>query len=154
MKLPKQKMRLDDLLDQTEPHATFHDATLDTIKIDYEAHELTAEFKLCVGNPNGKTKMERERHRSGMLKVSGLIFWALEPPDNKDTKEWGPLWLTGDGLIEEAPTETAKKLTSISKPETYGWYLYFSDINAFAYLASREAVFEWKTAQGHPADRR
>jgi hypothetical protein len=146
MKRLKQKIRLDDLLDQTEPYATFHDATLHKIKIDYEAHELTAEFKLCVGNPNGKTNMERERHRSGTLKVSGLIFWALEPPDNIDTKKWGSLWLTGDGLIEEAPTETAKKLTSISKPEMYGWYLYFSDINAFAYLAARQATFAWKSA--------
>ena len=66
------------------------------------------------------------------------------PSGNKDTEKWGPLWLTGDGLIEEAPTETAKRLTSISKSEMYGWYLYFSDIDAFAYLAAREAAFEWK----------
>ena len=146
MKDLKQKIRLDDLLGQVEPYATFHDATLNKIEIDYEAYELTAEFKLCVGNPDGKAKMERERCRRGVLKVSGLIFWAIEPPGNKDTDKWGPLWLTSDGLIEEAPTETAKQLTSVSMPETYGWYLYFSDINAFAYLCAREAVFEWEKA--------
>jgi len=48
MNEPKQKIRLDDLLDEAEPYATFHDATLHKIRVDYEARELTAEFKLCV----------------------------------------------------------------------------------------------------------
>ncbi len=147
MNQTKQKKRMDDLLDQSEPYATFHDAKLHKIKVDYDAQELTAEFTLCVGNPDAKTEEERERHRSGILKVSGLIFWVLQPPDNnKKTKECGGLWLTDDGLIEEAPAETPKAVTSIPKPEAYGWYLYFSDINAFGYLAARDAVFEWKSA--------
>jgi hypothetical protein len=146
MTQPKHKMRLADLLDQAEPYATFHDATMHKIKIDYETHELTAEFKLCVGNPDGKTEMERERHRTGMLKVSGLVFWASEPPENGAADNRGPLWLTSDGLISEAPTETAKKLASMVTPDCYAWYLYFSDLNAFAYFAARDVVFEWDTA--------
>ncbi len=146
MKQAKQEMKMDDLLDQDELYATFHDAKLHKIKIDYEAHELTAEFKLCVGNPDGKTEMERERHRTGMLKVCGLVFWALEPPENGAADNRGPLWLTSDGLISEAPTEAAKKLASMVTPDSYAWYLYFSDLNAFAYFAAKEVVFEWKTA--------
>jgi len=140
----KEKTRLDDLLDKTEPYATFHDAMLHTITIDYDTKEFTARVDLCVGNPDAKTEIERERRRIGVLKASGMIFWALEPPDNEDRERWGPLWLTDDGLIKEAPTKTAKKLISTLVPDTYGWYLYFADINAFGYLLAKGAVFKWE----------
>ena len=117
-------MKLDDLLDQAEPYATFHDAMLHKIKIDYEAQELTAELELCVGNPDGRMETERERRRSGMLKVSGLVFWAIEPPQDGAADNRGPLWLTSDGSISEAPTEAAKKLASMVTPDCYAWYLY------------------------------
>jgi hypothetical protein len=146
MKQRDRKIVLDDLLDRTEPFGTFHDAYLHKLNINYDTRELIAEFDICVGNPDGETKEERERYRRGVLRVSGLIFWALEAPEDKDTNKWGPLWLTSDGLLEEGPTDTAKRLSSTLKPGVYGWYLYFSNINAFGYLSADEATFEWKTA--------
>jgi hypothetical protein len=143
MKEDKNNTRMDSLLDQAEPYATFHDAELCEMTIDYKTGTLAAEFELCVGNPDGKTDSERERHRKGILRVSGLVYWAIELPGDKGEGQSRPLWLTGDGLIAEASTKTVKELASTLPPETYGWYMYFSNLNAFAYLAAKEAVFEW-----------
>ena len=141
------KTKLDDLLGPMEPCATFHDSVLHELRINYTERKLLAEFELCVGDPDSKDENKRERHRKGSLRVSSLVLWAMEPPGNRDQERWTPLWITDDGLISEAKTETARELslTTLS-PDMYGWYLYFSSINAFAYLAAKEAVFEWKAA--------
>jgi hypothetical protein len=144
MKEHKNKIKLDALLDKNEPFASFHDARLRKIQIDYLKREITAELELSVGNPDGDTNEERERCRNGLLKISGLIYWAIEPPESNVTI--GPLWLASDGLIEEANTETAKKLRTILQPDFFAWYLYFSDINAYAYLVAKEAEFKWGNA--------
>jgi len=137
---------MDNLLDQVWPYATFHDAELYELCVNYKNKTLSAEFELCVGNPNGETATERDKYQKGILKISGLMLWAIEEPrtDNKETS--GPLWLTDNGLIQECSTETAKELAATITPETYGWYMYFSNLNAFAYLVAEEAVFEWKSA--------
>jgi hypothetical protein len=49
--------RLDDLLDATEPHATFHDAEMIDLHIDYVGRTLDARFDLCVGDPDGVTEL-------------------------------------------------------------------------------------------------
>ena len=56
MKQKYRKILLDDLLDRTEPFATFHDAYLHKINIDYNARELIAELDIWIGNPDGETK--------------------------------------------------------------------------------------------------
>lgn len=142
----KHKIKMNNLLDQTEQYATFHDAELTEIRINYKESKLSAEFDLCVGNPIGKTEAEREQRRKGILHVSCLICWAIDPPSNEGIEPLDSLWLTDDGLISESSNKTAKELAATLTPETYGWYLYLSNLNAFAYLVAKEAVFEWKRA--------
>ena len=142
----KHKIKMDNLLDQAEPYATFHDAELNEIKINYTESKLSAEFDLCVGNPEATTDAERERRRKGILHVSRLICWAIDPPSNAGSETLGSLWLTDDGLIIESSNKTAKELAATLTPETYGWYLYFNNLNAFAYLVAKKAEFEWKSA--------
>jgi len=146
MKKEKRQIRLDDLLDKSEPSASFHDAAINKITADYENKKLIIEFELCVGNPNEKTEIEMERCRKGHLSVSNLIFWSLELPGNNDKDRWAPLWLTSDGLIDEVKTDMPKSLNIILEPDMYAWYFFFSNINSFGYLASREAEFKWETA--------
>jgi len=144
MKEHKNSIKLDDLLDSTEPFATFHDATLHKIQIDYGRGEITAAFELSVGNPDGITGQERERRRNGVLQISGLVYWAQDPPESNVTI--GPLWLSAADLIEKATTMTARKLKPILSPQLFSWYFYFSNINAFAYLVAKEADFKWENA--------
>jgi len=136
---------MDDLIDSAaEPFASFHDATLCKVNIDYDQKTLSAEFKLCVGDPDGMSETERERTRRAHLNLSGLILWAVEAPQNRDVSRWGPPWLVHDCIIEEATTERGKELSNTLGPDVYAWCMFFSNINAFRYCAAREAVFEWE----------
>jgi len=136
-------VRLDDLLGPTEPFASFHDAALSVLHIDYEARSLVAEFELCVGDPDAADRTARERSRRGRLRLSGLILWAVEPPDLTGPPAVRRPWLTSDGPLDEAPTDAGKGLAGALASDIYCWYLYFSDLNAFAYCAAQDAQFEW-----------
>jgi hypothetical protein len=133
---------LDDFLGQEEPHATFHDAELASLAIDFERKELVTEWRLCVGDPDAATETERERRRRGRLRFTGLLFWVTEPPTDLE-REPGLPWLTDDGPLPEVPTDTGKRLAVVLPPGAMGWYLYFSDWNACAYCGAAHASFEW-----------
>jgi hypothetical protein len=72
---------LDDLLGPEEPHASFHDASLVELRIDYAAGILLAQFDLPVGDPDATDEAAQHRRRQGTLRLDGLIFWVQEAPD-------------------------------------------------------------------------
>jgi hypothetical protein len=136
-------MKLDELLGSTEPHGTFHDARLVDLHIDYGTAILLARFDLCVGHPDGPTEADRERRRGGRIELRGLLFWAIDPPTDPIRSSGAEPWLTSDGLLNEAPTESGKRLAAAVPTDAVAWYLYFSDLNAFAYCAAHQATFQW-----------
>lgn len=136
------QVRLDDLLGNAEPHASFHDASLLALNIDYLGRSLIAEFDIWVGNPDADEHIARERRHRGRLCLSGLILWACDPPSVTEIHGGAP-WLTSDGLLAEAPTEEGKRLASALGADGVAWYLYFNDLNAFAYCIAQDARFEW-----------
>lgn len=138
----KRTIRLDDRLGATEPFATFHDASLLILNINYEGRDLIAEFDICVGDPNDSDHIARERRGRGRLCLASLILWACEPPRVTKRCEGTP-WLTSDGMLEEAPAEEGKRLAITVGDDEIAWYLYFNDLNAFAYCVAQEARFEW-----------
>lgn len=138
----KRTIRLDDMLGATEPFATVHDVSLLILNINYEGRDLIAEFDICVGDPNDSDHIARERRRRGRLCLAGLILWACEPPRDTERCEGTP-WLTSDGMLEEAPTEEGKRLAITVGDDEIAWYLYFNDLNAFAYCVAQDARFEW-----------
>jgi hypothetical protein len=133
---------LDAFLGPDEPCATFHDAELVSLLIDYERRELLSEWLLCVGDSNAPSPAERERSRRGRLRFTGLRFWVLDPPGELHD---GLPWLTSDGPLSDAQTDTAMRLAALLPPGTHGWYLFFSDWNAFAYCGAKAGSFEWLT---------
>jgi hypothetical protein len=140
----KRLTRMDDLFaGLEEPFATFHDATLRKISLDYDSRQLSAEFDIFVGDPEDWGKAEPERKRRGVLSLAGLVFWAIEPPQSPNREQWLPRWLTGDCLIEEASTDQGKRLSALLEQDVYAWCMYFSDSNSFVYCAAHEATFEW-----------
>jgi hypothetical protein len=42
-------------------------------------------------------------------------------------------------MLEEAPTEEGKRLAITVGDDEIAWYLYFNDLNAFAYCVAQEA---------------
>jgi hypothetical protein len=133
---------LDDLLGTEEPYATFHDGLLVSLTIDFEKRELMSEWELCVGDAESPSQTERERSRRGHLIFDGLMFWVVEPPEELYREEGLP-WLTDDGPLYESTTGTGKQLARLVPPAASGWYLFFSDRNAYAYCASATVKFKW-----------
>jgi hypothetical protein len=140
----KRNIRMDDLLDKSEPFASFHDAALHKVQLDYDARVVSAEFELYVDNPEGKKDEEKERTRRGILTLEGLAVWAIDSPGNDDIKRWGPLRLTHDCLLEESSTETGTRLSSLLGTDMFAWCMFFSNTNSFGYCAAKEASFKWK----------
>ena len=132
---------IDSFLDNEEPCASFHDAGLISLNIDYERRELISEWQLCVGDPDAPEPADRERTRRGRLRFSGVFFWIVEP--HQGLLDGTPPWLTNDGPLLDAGTPLAETLSKRVPPGAVAWYLYFSDWNAFAYCAAESGAFEW-----------
>jgi hypothetical protein len=134
---------LEDLIDNTEPNATFHDADILTISADYEHSILRLQMMICVGDPNSVNEVERERRRQCEVVFGGLRHWTMDLPSPISQEIKGTLWMTSDGPLKSCPTDDAKELIKANLPYDIQWYLYFSDINTFAYIVARNALFMW-----------
>ncbi len=130
---------LDSLLGDEEPHATFHDARLQRIAIDFVAGSFAAELDVCVGDPAATLARDRERRRRGTLRVLGLSLWSLDPA----AVGGGPLWLTDDGPLSETPDPLGRTLAARCGPGGVGWWLCFSNVHAFGHVAGESAEFRW-----------
>lgn len=119
----KRTIRLDDLLGGTEPFATFHDASLLTLNINYEKRDLIAEFDIWIGDPDASDHVAQKRRR-GRLCLGGVILWACEPPKVTERCDGTP-WLTSDGLLEEAPTAEGKRLAIAVGDDEIAWLSIF-----------------------------
>jgi hypothetical protein len=132
---------LDELYGAEEPHASFHDASMLELRLDYRARTASALFELYVGDPAAADATARERTRIGIMELTGLIFWVQEPPTLDGRAELP--WLTGDGPLRDTETEIGQDLARQVPPEAWAWCLYFSDWNACAYCAAMGLIFRW-----------
>ncbi|HYN04284.1 MAG TPA: hypothetical protein VE359_17680 [Vicinamibacteria bacterium] len=133
---------LDGLLGKTEPHATFRDARLVAVSLDYRSNEAITTWELCVGDPDDSMRAARERRRTGRLILSGVAFWVIDPPGALDARPGLP-WLTGSGPLSELSTEVGKKLARLLPTGASGWYFFFASWNAHMYGGARRLTFEW-----------
>jgi hypothetical protein len=135
---------IDSFLDAQEPCASFHDALLLSLQINYGRRELVSDWQLCVGNPEAPAEMDRERTRRGRLRLSGLLFWVVEPLEpHRQILDGTTPWLTSDGPLLDAGTALSKTLSEDVPPGAIAWYLYFSNWNAFVYCCAESGAFEW-----------
>jgi hypothetical protein len=135
---------LEELVVEEEPHATFHDAGVQSIAVDFANGTCTMECDLAVGDPEDADKDVRERRRLGRLVFKGLLLWVFEPPVEVPRKPGGALWLTSDGPLGEASAPSARSLALSAPIDAVRWYFYFSNLNVFAYIAAAGVVFEWQ----------
>lgn len=137
---------LDDLLDEQEPHATFRDARLVAVSLDYRTNEAVTTWNLCVGDPDDSMRVARERRRAGRLVLSGLVFWVVDPPRALDSRPGLP-WLTEVTPLTEAPTETGLHLARLLPPGTSGWCFRFEGSKAHMYCGARKLRYEWMSRE-------
>lgn len=131
--------RLDDLLPKDTPTATFHDSALLSWVVDYENQVLTANFNICIGDPDAKDQTTREAWRRGQLRIDGLRFWEIDGHQSSE-----PLWVNSDGLLNECETDRARSLMERVQEGDFAWYLFFQEENSFAFVAGKRAIFKWE----------
>ena len=134
---------LDALLMDEEPYATFHDAVLTGVHIDEAARRFVADLTLSVGDPHAADASSSERRRRGRLIVDDFSIWQIESPGDIGSSLRDGLWMTSHGPLGDAPTEIGQSLARGLKPGHVGWFLFFNDNNAYAYLAGGHFEFQW-----------
>lgn len=133
---------LDRFLGKQEPHATFRDARLVAVSLDYRDRSAATTWELCVGDPDDSMRAVRERRRTGRLIFSGLIFWVIEPPKVLDARP-GLLRLTESGPLSEPATENGRKLADLLPSSALGWQFLFADWDARIYCGCWSVTYEW-----------
>jgi hypothetical protein len=133
--------QLDHLVPDDEPCGTFHDAVLSETRTDSARRIWTCAVDLCVGDPDAPDCAISDRRRPGLLTLKGLRLWSL--PDAGELPGHG-LWLTADGLLERCPVPVPRSILESSREARIAWFLFLSDLNAFAFVAADSAHFTWR----------
>ncbi|MCK4762436.1 MAG: hypothetical protein KAW12_09585 [Candidatus Aminicenantes bacterium] len=129
-------------IEKTLPNG-FHDAFLQNISIDYVKRELQLDMEILVGDPDAPTEAEREAYKNAHLKLKGLIYCVIEPPDpNYPFSKKEPLWID-IGKIDSSTEPTNLKLPQKIPPEAFSFWMYSSDWNSSFYISAMEAEFSW-----------
>jgi hypothetical protein len=134
---------LDDLLQRKRPGASLHDASVEGYYFDARRRSLEFYVRVAFYGPAGK----KPRHVSGVLTFSEVLSFQAEPPGNGGTAQRSEgLWLTAEGSVESlAEMDRARVPALLSAPErAFHHYLYFSDLNAFMFIAALHAEFAWR----------
>jgi hypothetical protein len=96
-----------------------------------------------VGDLGSAIYAEREARRRGVLTLTGLLYFVIEPPDPGYPFEESPsgLDITSDGATSTLDTRHA--LPPLEDGAVFAHYFWVNDWNAFIFVAARGAVFEW-----------
>ena len=118
----------------------FHDAYLLRFAADYAKATLSLDLDLWVGSPDAKTPLERERRKSGRIRISGLAWCVIAPPDM--TVRPNPRGFRIDaGPVSDL--ETPPKLP-VPPPGVFSWWFFVQDWNTSLYVAGQSAALDWK----------
>lgn len=121
----------------------FHDALLHNFSVNYVKREATLTLDILVGVPEGKTKFEQEACRKCELKLSGLEYFIIDPPDAtyQFTKS-GSLWIDA-GPLEKTKLKSKVKLPSLQSKNAFAYLFFVQDWNSSFYIAATDSSLEW-----------
>ncbi len=118
----------------------FHDAHLMRFAVDYAKATLSLDLDLWVGSPDARTQDERERHKPGRVRISGLCWCVIAPPDT--VVRPNPRGFRIDaGPVSDL--ETPPKLPLLP-PGGFSWWFFVQEWNTSLYVAGQSAALEWK----------
>ena len=118
----------------------FHDAYLLRFAADYAKATLTSDLNLWIGAPDGRTQEERERYKPGRIRISGLCWSVMAPPDT--VIRANPRGFRIDaGPVSDL--ETPPKLPA-APPGVFSWWFFVQEWNTSLYVAGQSAALEWK----------
>ena len=135
---------LDAILGKQEAHATFRDARLVAVSLDY--HEQRG------GSRRGTCAWETRTTRCGrpasddarvVSILSGVVFWVMDPPRALDTRPGLPGLAEVTPLSDSTDGDRPATRSAYSRPETSGWCFFFASGSAHMYCGARKLAFEW-----------
>lgn len=134
------ELDINNLLGDKYPNASFHDAEIHAIHLDYVAHEawLACELDTDFGGQTGK----------GTLHLTGLLYFVIEPPHAEYPFEDSlGIEITGDGSVATTDFKgglpALPKLHDIDAEAAFVNWLYVVTWNACIFFAATGARFEW-----------
>jgi hypothetical protein len=134
-------MTLEELAD-TLPNG-FHDAQVSGISLDYLKREASFTLDIWVGDSSSQNERAREAYRSAELKLSGLLYCAIEPPDaSYPYAESGKLWVDA-GALESADFRPSVQLPESLPDGAFACWFFVQGWNSFIYVGAMEASLEW-----------
>ena len=122
-------------IDDSLPNG-FHDSYVAAISIDYAKREATFTLKVDA----------QEAYRPAELKLSGLLYLVVEPPDRpfgeEEFSRGSEPWITENssdfGLLDSAP-----ELPEPIPQGAFRHWFFNSHHNCFIYVAATDASFGW-----------
>ena len=138
-------------LEQTLPNG-FHDAHIQSFSVNYVTREATITLDVLVGVPDGKTEFEREAYRTCLLKLTGVEYFVIDPPDPTYAyAKPGTLWIDA-GPLESAKLNSKVKLPSLQSKNSFAYLFFVQDWNSSLYVAATDASLEWQSEPFMPND--
>jgi hypothetical protein len=136
-------MTLDDILDRSFPHATFHGAVIEHVSLDYLSREAIFDCLICIGDPDAPREETREtRHRRRLI-FSNLLYCVIDPPDAAyPFQQANGLWVSSDGPID-AGLVARRQLPARLPDDAIAHWFFINDWNAFIYVAAQKVRLEW-----------
>ena len=118
----------------------FHDAYLLRFAVDYAKAALSLDLNLWIGTPDGRTQEHRERYKPGRIRIAGLAWCVVAPPDS--IIRANPRGFRIDaGPVSDL--ETPPKLPA-PPPGVFSWWFFVQEWNTSLYVAGESATLEWK----------
>jgi hypothetical protein len=118
----------------------FHDAYLLRFAADYARGTLALDLNLWVGSPDARTQAERDHHKPGRVRIDGLCWCVIAPPDAIVVAN--PRGFRIDaGPVSDL--ETPPTLPS-APPGVFSWWFFVQEWNTSIYVAGRSAALDWK----------
>jgi hypothetical protein len=119
----------------------FHDAKLSGLRIDYVGGSAVLVLALDFGSPDGSKQQD---YRMGELRVSGLYFCSIDPPDPR--YRYVPRGIALDVSGDPAKPDTFPALEALSRtlPPGVSCYRFFvHDWNSFINIAAKDVEIAW-----------
>jgi hypothetical protein len=127
-------------LDQTLPNG-FHDAKIQKVGVDYAEHSAIIAIHLLVGMPDNANPDE---YRQATLKINGLCYCSIEPPDPTYPFLRGGAPISVAGYPEDPVTFPALNALLAVMPKDITCYRFFvHDWNSFIHIAAKDVQISW-----------
>ncbi len=139
-------MTIDELA-QTLPNG-FHDAEVDSIRIDYVRREIEMEMHIWVGDVSSADFNERECYCLATLTLSGLRYCCIEPPDSCYPYQKSRSITVDTRAVESLTKPPQTQLPDSTHRVGFTNWFFVQQWNSFIYVSAQTARLTWRAEPG------